>query len=197
MPVVGFLVRKTQPKRLIAFGFLVSALALWHLCGFNAGVSFRNVALARVFLGVGLAFLFVPINTLAFSNLPEGKSNNASALTNLMRNLGGSVGISMGTTLLVRRSQVHQDRLIAHLTPTALLFQQHVNSLTQRFAAYGAGPVEARRRATAVIMGQVQTQSATLSYLDVFEVLMVGCLLAACLTVFLKKIDLSKAQAGG
>lgn len=197
MPVAGFLVRKIQPKYLIAAGFLFSMCALYHLSGFETGVSFRAVVLARIFQAAALPFLFVPIQTLAYADLPEGKSNNASALINLMRNLGGSVGISLGTTLLVRRSQLHQDRLVSHLTSTYAVFQDQLQHLTQRFVHQGAGAVQASKRALAAVMGQVQSQAAMLSYLDVFVVFMIGCLIAAGLSVLLKKMDLSKAQARG
>ncbi|MDB6022029.1 MAG: disulfide bond formation protein DsbA, partial [Pedosphaera sp.] len=197
LPLVGYLLHKTQPKYLICFGFLVSALALYHLSSLDTQVSFKVVALARMVQGAGFAFLFVPIQTLAYSDLPPGKSNNASALINLMRNLGGSVGISVGTTLLARRSQIHQDRLVSSLTATSTAFQNHLHDLTRRFAEHGAGPVQAMKRALAVISGEVQTQAAMLSYLDIFIVLAIGCLIAAALTSLLKELDLSKPQAGG
>lgn len=195
MPLVGFLVHKTQPKYLICLGFLVSALALYHLAGFNTLVSFRHIAVARMYQSLGFAFLFVPIQTLAYSDLPPGKSNNASALINLMRNLGGSVGISVGTTMLARRSQIHQDRLVSHLTPTSLPFQQALHNVTQRFINHGVAPNEATQRGLATIYHQVQSQSAMLAYLDTFVVLIIACLLAAALTSLLKGIDLKKAQA--
>src|SRR6202000_2689935 len=113
----------------ICSGFLISAISMYHMAGFNTDVSFKYIAVARMFQAMGFAFLFVPIQTLAYSDLPPGKSNNASALINLMRNLGGSVGISVGTTLLVRRSQIHQNYLGYHLTPTALPFQHPLQNL--------------------------------------------------------------------
>ena len=195
MPLVGFLVRKVQPKHLIGLGFILSALALHHLCQLEPGASFSVLALDRMFQAAGFAFLFVPIQTLAYSNLPEGKSNKASALINFMRNLGGSVGISFVTTMLARRSQVHQDRLVSHLTPTALPFQHELSALPGRLIAHGAATLDAAKQALAVILRQVQTQATMLSYLDVFYVLMVGSLLAAALTVFLKSMDLSKARS--
>ncbi|HEY3913684.1 MAG TPA: EmrB/QacA family drug resistance transporter, partial [Verrucomicrobiae bacterium] len=70
MPMVGFLVHKVQPKYLILGGFVVSALALYHLCGLESGVSFRVMSIARIYQGVGFAFLFVPIQTLAYADLP-------------------------------------------------------------------------------------------------------------------------------
>jgi len=197
MPVVGVLVRKIQPRYLICFGFLVTAGALYHLCNLYTGVSFKFIALARMFQAFGVAFLFVPIQTLAYSDLPEGKSNNASALINLMRNLGGSVGISVGTTLLARRAQIHQDRLVSHLTPSSVNFHAALDHLTARFSQYGAGSVDAGRKAVAVLNRQVQVQAQMLSYLDIFMLLIIGCLVAAALTAFLKKMDVQKAQAAG
>ena len=195
MPLVGFLVRKDQPKYLIAFGFLVCALAMYHLAGFEPGASFKALALARVLQAVGLAFLFVPIQTIAYANLPQEKSNNASALINLMRNLGGSVGISLGTTLLARRAQVHQDRLVAHLTPTALPFQTVLHDLASRLHSMGLDSATALKRATAVLARNMELQAAMLSYLDIFMVLMYGSLIAAALTTFLRKIKLGRGRA--
>ncbi|HZV35692.1 MAG TPA: DHA2 family efflux MFS transporter permease subunit [Verrucomicrobiae bacterium] len=195
MPLVGFLVHKVQPKYMICFGFIISSFALYHLSSLYMQSSFKVIALARMFQGFGFAFLFVPIQTLAYSDLPAGKSNNASALINLMRNLGGSVGISVGTTLLARRSQIHQDRLVSNLTATSPAFQKQLHNLTQHFAQLGSGPVEAMKRAMAVISRQVQSQSAMLSYLDIFIVLLIGCLIAAALTSLLKNMDLSKPGA--
>src|SRR5439155_21507325 len=123
MPVAGALIKIVQPKVLIAFGHLVEALAAWHLSGFNTEISFAHAAWARVAQGAGLPFLFVPITTVSYAGLPPGKSNNASALLNSMRNIGASVGISVGTTLLARRSQFHQSRLAESLTPVSPLAQ--------------------------------------------------------------------------
>ncbi|HEY4414447.1 MAG TPA: MFS transporter, partial [Verrucomicrobiae bacterium] len=195
MPFVGIMVRKVQPKYMIAFGFILLACAMRYLATFNTNVSFGVVAMGRVFQACGLAFLFVPIQTLAYSNLPPEKSNNASALINLMRNLGGSVGISMSTTMLARRSQIHQDRVVSTLTPTSLHFQSMLHSLAGRFVAYGADSVSAMKRATAIIAHEVVTQATMLAYLDIFMVLMYGSLVAAALTPFLKKINLKQPSA--
>ena len=166
-----------------------------HFAGFEPDISFSRIAVARIFQAAGLAFLFVPINMLAYANLPEGKSNNASALINLMRNLGGSVGISVGTTLLARRSQIHQDRLVSHLTPTSIPFHERWHALAVRLMAHGLDSVTATKRALAIIYKGVQTQASMLSYLDTFKVLMYCSFGAAVLTLFLRRIDLSKAKA--
>lgn len=195
MPLVGFLVRKIQPKYLVFFGFLVTALALDHLCSLEPDVSFKKIAIARMFQGVGFAFLFVPIQTLAYSNLPEGKSNKASALINLMRNLGGSVGISAGTTLLARRSQIHQGYLAYHTMPVSPAFQRAWHNLGNQIFTYGTDSADSKQHALAMLYREMQRQAAVLAYLDVFVVLMVGALIAAGLTAFLKQMDLTKASS--
>ena len=118
-PLAGRLASLTQPKYLIAAGLVFTSLAMFHLCTFNTQMGFWGLAWARIFLIVGLPLFFVSINLLAFGDLPPGKTNNASALVNLMRNLGGSVGIAIAITLLDRRKQVHQVRLVEHLTRSA------------------------------------------------------------------------------
>ena len=116
MPVAGMLVKRVQPKYMMAVGLLVTAASMWYLAGFNTNVPFWHLAWARVFQAVGLPLFFVPLNTIAYSGLPPGKSNNASALLNLMRNLGGGIGISIAVTILARRQQFHQNRLGSHFT---------------------------------------------------------------------------------
>jgi DHA2 family multidrug resistance protein len=113
-----------------------------------------------------------------------------------MRNLGGSVGISVATTLLARRGQIHQDRVVSNLTPTALPFHSHLQMLAARWHSFGYDSVTAGKRALAAIYQTVQTQSAMLAYLDIFMVLMYCCGIAAFLALFLKKIELGKAHAG-
>jgi DHA2 family multidrug resistance protein len=195
MPLVGFLVRRVQPKYLIAFGFVVLGGALANLATLEPSISFGTVAMARVFQAAGFAFLFVPIQTLAYSNIEPAKANNASALINLMRNLGGSVGISVATTLLARRSQVHQNYLVGNLTATKIPFQASLHGLTQRFATGGSDSVSAGHQALAMTSQALQTQSAMLAYLDIFMVLMVASLTAIPLTFFLTNIKLGKVQA--
>jgi DHA2 family multidrug resistance protein len=194
MPLVGFLVKKVQPKYLIGFGFLLMAGAMNHLSGIEPGESFSALALARIFQAGSFAFLFVPIQTLAYSDLPKDKSNNASALINLMRNLGGSVGISMASTMLARHSQTHQERLVSTITPTSLPALGYLQSLASRLESQGVDSVTAMRKATAMLYDTVATQAAVLSYLDIFVVLMLGSLIAATLAVFLKNIPLGKAS---
>jgi DHA2 family multidrug resistance protein len=188
MPLVGYLVSHYQPKWLIAFGMLIEGCSLMYMTNFDTQASFATLAWARVFQACGLAFLFVPINTAAYIGLPKGKTNNASALINLSRNLGGSFGVSLANTMLIRRSQFHQSRLLSTSVFTASSYQQTVNSIAAALVRHGLNPVEAADRAVAVLYSAVQNQASMLSYIDVFKTLGVAAFLMIGLVVFLKKI---------
>jgi MFS transporter, DHA2 family, multidrug resistance protein len=108
MPVAGLLVSRVDARYLIGFGFLLFAFSLFRMTHLDAQVDFRTVMRWRIYQAAGMAFLFVPVNTLAYVGMPREASNQVSAMTNLMRNMGGSIGISAVTTLLARRQQIHQ-----------------------------------------------------------------------------------------
>ncbi len=187
MPLVGYLVTHYDARKIIAFGFLMVGLATLNMMRFNLGVDFRTMMWARVFQAGSVAFLFVPINTIAFAYLPREKSNAGSGLINLARNIGGSVGISMVTTTLARRAQFHQSVLVAHLSPYDAHFMNTVRALTRGFAASGAGTVMATKQAYAAIGGMVAQQSAMLAYLDNFWLLGLSALALVPLTFLMKK----------
>jgi MFS transporter, DHA2 family, multidrug resistance protein len=189
MPIVGSLIRIVQPKYLMFAGLSLTSLAMFHLTGFDTQVSFHHLALARVYQCIGLPLFFVPLNTIAYSDLPPGKSNNASALMNLMRNLGGGVGISVAITLLERRAQMHTDRLAAHTSMFDPLFRERLATLTKMFASKGFGPAEAHTQAMMLLYRTMQQQAQMNSYLDVFKVMAVGCLSVVVLVLFLRKIQ--------
>jgi DHA2 family multidrug resistance protein len=196
MPLVGYLVSHYQPKYLIALGMLIEGFAMLYMTNFDTTTSFFTLASARVFQAAGLAFLFVPINTAAYADLPKGKSNNASALINLMRNLGGSFGVSLANTMILRRSQFHQNRLVSASTFTDARYQAMVRALTSDLAAAGMNRIVASSRAVAQIYALVQQQATMLSYIDVFKVMAVGAFCMIAVVFMLKNIKLGGAGAG-
>ena len=105
LPVVGRLIAKVEARSMLAVGLAIAAIGLFQMAGFNAQIDFRTAMMARIVQSIGLAFLFVPLNTLAFSFLPKEKINRATGLINLARNIGGSSGIAVVTTMLARRAQ--------------------------------------------------------------------------------------------
>ncbi len=185
MPIAGTLVSRVQPKYLIMTGILGTAAAMYNLTYWNTSVPFSTLAEARIFQCIFLPFFFIPINTLAYSDLPPGRSNNASALLNLSRNLGGAIGISLAITMLTRRSQFHMERLSSHLTAFDRPFQNNLHALTHKIGTGGA---------LHVIYGSLQQQAAMLSYLDVFKVMAIACLPVAIVVMFFKRVKLGEKR---
>lgn len=162
------------------------------MMNFDVSIDFRTVAIARVIQALGLAFLFVPINTAAYAFLPPGKNNQASGLINLARNIGGSVGISFVTTMLARRAQVHQANLTARLNNGNTQFQTMIANTTHLLTSRGSSPVEAAHQAYGLIANTLNQQATMLAYVDNFW--MLGVAVAAMVPfVFLMK----KTKPGG
>ncbi len=144
---------------------------------------------------IGMPFLFVPITTISYSGLPPEKTNQASALINVARNLGGSIGVSMAITMLAQRAQFHQSRLVDHLVPPSTFYQETLRDMAARFAAEGASVADAQRRAYGWLAQQVQAQASLLSYIDVFwGFAMVAALLIPVALVLLRSVEQRGAQ---
>ena len=171
MPLVGFLLGRTDPRRLLLFGLPMLSFALFRMTHFDTTVDFRTVAMARVFQAIGLAFLFVPINTAAYGFIPKGKNNAASGLINLSRNIGGSVGISFVTTMLARRAQVHQSNLVEHVNAGNGTFQALIDAATHLLIGRGSSAHEAALQAHALVAARVDQQATMLAYIDNFRML--------------------------
>jgi DHA2 family multidrug resistance protein len=115
-----------------------------------------------------LPFLFIPINTIAYDGLPPTKTAEGSALMNVARNLGGSVGVSLANTELLQRSQFHQARLAEHLTPSSPVFHSTVKQMSEYFIQQGAPPTTAQSHVYGAIGRMVSSQASLLAYIDVF-----------------------------
>jgi DHA2 family multidrug resistance protein len=192
LPLVGFMLSRYDARWLMAIGLTVLSLSLFHMTTFDLSVDFKTVMFARVFQAAGLACLFVPINTAAYSFLPREKNNAASGLMNLARNIGGSVGISFVTTLLARRTQFHQARLSENLSAGSGQLQNMLQGLKVTFMRGGVDAATATRKAYAMLQANVIQQATMQAYVDCFWLLGVAII---CLVpvVFLMK----KARPGG
>jgi DHA2 family multidrug resistance protein len=197
MPLVGFLVGRFDPRYLIAYGFASTSAALAFMHTLNLGVSYRYIALLRVLQASGLAFLFVPINTISYTGVPREKNNDVSGLTNLARNIGGSVGTSFLVTWLARRGQFHQQRLGSNLDVNSLTVQQRVNSMANYLLHAPGGPhslAQAKMMAQGNLYDQLVRQSSMLSYLDVIAVLAAGSACMVPLVFLMKKRKAAKGE---
>jgi DHA2 family multidrug resistance protein len=168
LPLIGRSVNKVDLRVLTAVGLIVGSVGLWLMTNLYLGASFGTLMWLRVLQSLSLPFLFIPINTLAFRDIPRDKTNNASALINLARNFGGSIGIAFASTLLTRREQFHQSRLVEHLQGLNPAYADFTHQLG---SALGTAPDSATTLAN--IYAQVVQQSALLSYLDGFKALAV------------------------
>jgi DHA2 family multidrug resistance protein len=187
LPLVGFLLSRYSPRWLLFFGLAVLSTSLFHMTGFDLDMDFRSLAIARMFQAAGMAFLFVPINTAAYAFLPRDKNNAASGLMNLARNIGGSVGISLVTTMLDRRTQTHLNYLSSHLSSSNPAFQSMLQGATAAMRARGADAAFASRQAYALIQGTVQRQATMLAYIDDFRLLGIAIMLMIPLVFLMKK----------
>jgi MFS transporter, DHA2 family, multidrug resistance protein len=188
MPVVGgFLMQRVQARWLILIGLIISALALWNLSSLSLDAAYSDLALARIYQAAGLAFLFVPINTAAYTGIPPGKTNNVSALMNLSRNLGGSFGIAILSTILARRTQYHINTLGYHTTDYNPNFSEWLARTTQYLQSQGATAVDAATQAKGILWAQVVKQSTMLAFLDAYHILMILIICAIPLIFLLKK----------
>ena len=166
LPLVGRALGKVDLRLLIAVGLTVGGLSLLWMTNFYLGISFGWLVLARMMQAAALAFLFIPINTLAFRDVPRDKTDNASALVNLARNFGGSIGISVASTLLTRREQFHQSRIVELLQGMNPAYTEYAHHVA---AAIGSTPGSTATLA-AVYQSAVQ-QATLLAYLDDFKLL--------------------------
>ena len=182
MPIVGIMAGKIDTRFLLVPALTVTALALFHFSTLNNQISFRDAAFARLYQAIALPFLFVPVNIAAYVGLRPDQTNQASALLNVSRNLGGSFGIAWAQTLLSRRQQFHQSRLVEGLSP---LNPDYVQTLHQMRGLVSGG-LDAPAGAVALLYQQVQQQAAMLAFLDVFRAFAIFVAIVAPLALLLK-----------
>lgn len=187
LPVVGRLVSRIDARLLIVFGFGVTTFAMMQMTNFYLGLDFEHAMLFRMYQAVGISCLFVPIQTISYVGSSWKDSNQISAMSNLARNLGGSIGISAATTLIARRAQAHQRFLIADTGTANFFFNDSVSSLQRTLHVAGLSDYGAAQQALARAYQSVQAQAQTLGYIDTFEILATVCLIAIPITFLARK----------
>jgi DHA2 family multidrug resistance protein len=196
MPIVGRLVSVVQPKYLIVAGGAIVAVTMWHLTGLTGDITYGYAAISRIMLGAGLPFLFLPVTTASYDGVPPDRTNQASALINVARNLGGSIGVALSQTMLAQRQQFHQSRLIEHVAPSDVGYQHTIDTMTRFFQAQGSNASDASSQAIAWVGQTLQKQVDLLAYIDVFWLLMLVGAILIPVALVLRPIDL-KAPAKG
>ncbi len=170
-PLAGYLTSKTDPRRLVAFGLVLGSLTMFSLSGLNLDAGYWDIFWPQLFQGVALSFLFIPLMALSMAGIPKEKMGNATSIFNLMRNIGGSVGIAIMTTFLARRTQMHQNMLVGNITAGNLKNRRMLQGMQGWFHANGVDQYVASRRAWATLYGMVQRHASMLSFVEAFWVM--------------------------
>jgi DHA2 family multidrug resistance protein len=184
MPIVGKLVQKVNPKRILAVGIVICAYTTWSMSRFNLQADFWTFVVPRVTLGFGMGFSFIPLTTLTLSHIPREKMGQATSMYNLLRNMGGSVGIAFVTTFLSRRTQFHQTRLVEHLTPFDPAYALAKAKAAGALAARGLSGT-----GDELIYRQLLRQARALAFNDTFAVTAVMLLAVLILVFFMQRAE--------
>jgi DHA2 family multidrug resistance protein len=194
MLVIGRISGRVQPKWLIALGATIVALAMYDLTRLYGDANFWFFARSRIYIGIGLPLIFIPITSASYEGIPPDKTDQASALINVARNVGGSIGVSIAQNVLAYRQQFHLSRLAEHVVPANPAYRQTLQAAVQNFEIHNSSHTDARSQAIAYIGQQVQTQAAFWAYIDVFFVLMLISASAVPLALVMRKVKLGAAS---
>ncbi len=183
MPLVGAVLHRFDGRKVIAFGVVMGAFTLFKFSTLNLNAGYWDFFWPQFIQGMSLAFLFVPLTTVTMNQIPKERIGNASSLFNLMRNIGGSIGIATVTTLNERYAQKHISALASHVTPYDVPASQWMDQL--RGGAPGVAAPDPRM--TAAMFGAVRQQAAMLALVDLFQLLTILFLLMLPLILIMKK----------
>jgi len=187
MPIIGILTAKLDNRWLIVCGFAMFAVSSLWFGQANLAISQWSFLWPIIISGFGSGAIFVPLNAVAVSGLKNEEIGNASGLYNLFRNVGGSIGISIVNTIVARHEQLHQNELVRSLVPSSTTFQNQLQALQQYLYTQGYGPVEAMRKAYALIGGELTQQARLWSYVDDFRYMALVCFACIPLVFLLNK----------
>jgi DHA2 family multidrug resistance protein len=196
MFVAGRLTSVIQPKYMIATGAAIIAGAMWYMTSLYSDLNFGFFVWSRMYVGLGLPLIFIAITSASYDGLRPEQTDQASAMINAARNIGGSIGVCVAINVLAHRQQWHQSRLVEHIVPSEPAYNQSLQTMSRYFAERGATTVNAKAQAMAWIGQQVQTQASYLAYIDVFYTLMLISAAAIPLALILRSIDLKQGGGG-
>jgi len=191
MPLVGMIIGRIEARKLLASGLVIGAVTLFWLGGLNLDAGYWDIFWPQFLQGIALALLFVPLTTISMDPIPRESMGNATSIFNLMRNIGGSLGIATATTLLARRQQQHTSALVSHVDVYNPQARAVLEQMKGAFLARGADAVTAAHQAEVALWGTVQRQAAMLSFTDVFR------LLAFVFVVLLPLVFLMRSPRAG
>jgi MFS transporter, DHA2 family, multidrug resistance protein len=187
MPMVGLLIGRIDPRKMVAGGLMAGAGTLFWLGHLNLNAGYWDIFWPQFFQGLGLSALFVPLTTISMDPIPRERMGNATSLFNLMRNLGGSVGIAVTGTLLARKQQEYFNVMGAHVTSYSQAAVQSLEAARNGFLASGSDAATATQRAYAAVFGTVQRQATMVAFVDLFRLLGIIFLLLLPLVLLMRR----------
>ncbi|MCL2659809.1 MAG: DHA2 family efflux MFS transporter permease subunit [Acidobacteriaceae bacterium] len=183
MVIAGALANKIDRRLLMMFGFVVLGISGLMFARINLDVSMSTVVLPNVLNGFSGGFIFVPLTTMAMGHLRKQEIGDATGIYNLVRNIGGSVGIATATAMLVRKGQVHQSYLAANLTGTDSTTTGMIQGLQSKLLFAGSDAVTALHMAMGSVYRMLGEQASLLAYVDIFR--LIGFLSLLCIPIVL------------
>src|SRR6185503_14326657 len=187
MPLVGIILPRFDPRKLLATGLLMGALSTWQFAQMNLNVGYWDLFWPQFVQGFGLGLIFVPLTTISMGRVPRESMGNATSLFNLMRNLGGAVGIAVIAMLNTRYQQKYINILGSHVVPGDPATGQWFNALRSMYLGSGSGAGLADQRAYGAMFGLVQQQAAMRAFVDIFIVVTAMFLLMLPLILLMRK----------
>ncbi len=197
MPIVGVLLANFDARKFLALGLLVASLTLFWFAQLNLQAGYWDFFWPQFVQGISLGFLFVPLTTITMDPIPRRTMGNATSIFNVLRNLGGSMGIAASTTFLARRQQLHINELGSHVNVYNPQARQAFEGLRDAFLSRGADLVTATDRARVALFGMVSRQAAMMSFTDVFRWLAVLFLAALPLLFLMRSPRAGRRGAAG
>jgi DHA2 family multidrug resistance protein len=197
--ISGRLVARMDQRLMLLFGCGLNAIALNMMADLSLGIDYWNLAIPRFVQGFAQGFIFPPLQTLALATIRLDRLSNATAAYNVVRNVGGSIGIAFMTTLLVRRAQYHQNTLAGHVTQWSPETARRLQEWTQHFLQHGADTYTAGRQATAMLYRELVGQAQVLTYADEFWLLTLVFVAVLPLLPFMRRVraeENERARAG-
>jgi DHA2 family multidrug resistance protein len=168
MPIVGVLISKLSPRFMLAFGVCLSTYSLYRFAHLSLNAGYWDFFWPMLMQGAAMGFVFIPLTTMTNGDVPKERMGNATSLFNLMRNIGASIGISMTSTMLSRRSQVHINELGANVTSFSQQMRDMYNGIVAGLANAGSDPATAARQGYGALWGMLQQQAMMVTFNDVF-----------------------------
>ncbi|MDA8412217.1 MAG: DHA2 family efflux MFS transporter permease subunit [Desulfobacteraceae bacterium] len=187
MPFVGAALAKRDGRKIVFIGLLLGATSMFIMQGLNLQGAFWNYTWPRIVLGFGLAMIFVPLTTVTLATIARTEMGNATGMFNLLRNIGGSVGIAMAATLLARYEQFYQTNLVAHINPYNPTFQMRLGEIKQALITKGISVTQADHSALGMVYGEVRRQAGALAFNRIFFIIGLAFLVIIPLLLLLKR----------